>query len=313
MIQTDLCRLLGIEYPVFQGGMAWVADARLAAAVSNAGGLGIVSAINTDTEAVRQEVRLCRRLTDKPFALNLMLMAPNADEIARLVVEEAVPIVTTGAGLPAKYMGAWLQAGVKVIPVVGAVATALRVERMGACAVVAEGCESGGHVGEMNTMALVPQVVDALHIPVVAAGGIADGRGLAASLMLGAQGVQCGTCFLVADECGISDVYKEKVIRAHDSDTLVTGRSTGHPVRALKTPFTRKFAEMERSGNIAAEDILAFGTGSLRRAVREGDEQSGSFMAGQCAGLVHGRKPAAEIIRQMTAQAECLLGQYAKD
>jgi enoyl-[acyl-carrier protein] reductase II len=307
MIESPICNLLGIKYPIFQGGMAWVADASLASAVSNAGGLGLISCINAGSEAVREEIRKCKKLTDKPFGVNIMLQAPNADEIAQMVVDENVPIVTTGAGMPTKYMEKWLAAGIKVVPVISASLFAQKMEAMGACAVVAEGGESGGHIGEMNTMALVPAVVDAVHIPVIAAGGIADGRGMAAAFMLGASGVQCGTCFLVADECTVSDVYKDKVIAAKDGDTMVTGRSLGQPVRALKTPFTRKFAEMEKDAAIKPDEVMAYGTGSLRKAVKDGDLKMGSFMAGESAGLVHKRQSAASIIENMVSEAEKLM------
>jgi Dioxygenases related to 2-nitropropane dioxygenase len=307
MIESPICNLLGIKYPIFQGGMAWVADASLASAVSNAGGLGLISCITAGSEAVREEIRKCKKLTAKPFGVNIMLQAPNADEIAQMVVDENVPIVTTGAGMPTKYMEKWLAAGIKVVPVISASLFAQKMEAMGACAVVAEGGESGGHIGEMNTMALVPAVVDAVHIPVIAAGGIADGRGMAAAFMLGASGVQCGTCFLVADECTVSDVYKDKVIAAKDGDTMVTGRSLGQPVRALKTPFTRKFAEMEKDAAIKPDEVMAYGTGSLRKAVKDGDLKMGSFMAGESAGLVHKRQSAASIIENMVSEAEKLM------
>lgn len=307
MIESPICNLLGIKYPIFQGGMAWVADASLASAVSNAGGLGLISCITAGSEAVREEIRKCKKLTVKPFGVNIMLQAPNADEIAQMVVDENVPIVTTGAGMPTKYMEKWLAAGIKVVPVISASLFAKKMEAMGACAVVAEGGESGGHIGEMNTMALVPAVVDAVHIPVIAAGGIADGRGMAAAFMLGASGVQCGTCFLVADECTVSDVYKDKVIAAKDGDTMVTGRSLGQPVRALKTPFTRKFAEMEKDAAIKPDEVMAYGTGSLRKAVKDGDLKMGSFMAGESAGLVHKRQSAASIIENMVSEAEKLM------
>jgi enoyl-[acyl-carrier protein] reductase II len=307
MIESPICNLLGIKYPIFQGGMAWVADASLASAVSNAGGLGLISCITAGSEAVREEIRKCKKLTAKPFGVNIMLQAPNADEIAQMVVDENVPIVTTGAGMPTKYMEKWLAAGIKVVPVISASLFAQKMEAMGACAIVAEGGESGGHIGEMNTMALVPAVVDAVHIPVIAAGGIADGRGMAAAFMLGASGVQCGTCFLVADECTVSDVYKDKVIAAKDGDTMVTGRSLGQPVRALKTPFTRKFAEMEKDAAIKPDEVMAYGTGSLRKAVKDGDLKMGSFMAGESAGLVHKRQSAASIIENMVSEAEKLM------
>ena len=237
--------MLGIQYPVFQGGMAWVADASLAAAVSNAGGLGLISSINAGTEAVRNEIRKCRELTDKPFGVNIMLQAPNAGEIAQMVVEEGVKILTTGAGSPAQYMQMWKEAGIKVIPVVASVALALKMQAAGADAVVAEGAESGGHVGELHTMPLVPQVVDALDIPVIAAGGICDGRGAAAAFMLGADAIQVGTRFLSAEECTVHQEYKDKILKATDISTIVTGKSLGHPVRSLKTPFSKTFARME--------------------------------------------------------------------
>ena len=236
--------MLGITYPIIQGGMAWIADASLASAVSNAGGLGLISSINTDTEAVRAEIRKCRTMTDKPFGVNIMLQAPNAAEIAELVVEEGVKIVTTGAGSPAKYVEMWKAAGMRIIPVVGSVALALKMQGLGVDAVVAEGAESGGHVGELHTMPLIPQVVDAVDIPVVAAGGVCDGRGVAAALMLGAEGVQVGTRFLVAEECNVHSVYKEKILNATDISTIVTGKRVGHPVRSLKTPFSKSLAKM---------------------------------------------------------------------
>ncbi|MBQ8335215.1 MAG: nitronate monooxygenase, partial [Tidjanibacter sp.] len=244
-MKSRICDMLGIEYPVFQGGMAWVANASLAAAVSNAGGLGLISSINAGTEAVRNEIRKCKQLTDKPFGVNIMLQAPNAEEIAHMVIEEGVKILTTGAGSPAKYMPMWKAAGIKVIPVIASVAMAVKMERAGADAVVAEGAEAGGHVGELHTMPLVPQIVDAVQIPVVAAGGICDGRGAAAAFMLGAEGVQVGTRFLVADECTIHEAYKAKILKATDISTTVTGKTLGHPVRSLKTPFSREFAKME--------------------------------------------------------------------
>lgn len=313
MIKSEICDLLKIKYPIFQGGMAWVSDASLASAVSKAGGLGIISCISAGTQAVRDEIRKCKQLLANdstevlPFGVNIMLMSPNADEIAQLVIEEQVPVVTTGAGMPTKYMEKWLAAGIKVIPVVAAVAIAQRVEKMGATAVIAEGGESGGHIGEMNTMALVPQIVDAVPIPVIAAGGIADGRGVAAALMLGASGVQCGTRFLSAEECTIHENYKNKVLAAHDSDTTVTGKSLGHPVRALKTPFTRKFAKMENDPTVTPEQIMEYGSGSLRKAARNGDEQFGSFMAGQCVGMVNKIQKASEIIEEMISDAETVI------
>ena len=253
MIKSRICEILGIKYPVFQGGMAWVADASLAAAVSNAGGLGLISSINAGTEAVRNEIRKCKELTDKPFGVNIMLQAPNAGEIAKMVVEEGVKILTTGAGSPAQYMEEWKAAGIKVIPVIASVALALKMQAIGATAVVAEGAESGGHVGELHTMPLVPQVVDALDIPVIAAGGICDGRGVAAALMLGADGVQVGTRFLCAEECTVNQAYKDKILKASDVSTIVTGKTLGHPVRSLKTPFSKTFAKMESDPNVKPE------------------------------------------------------------
>ncbi len=303
MIRSQICDILGIEKPIFQGGMAWIADARLAAAVSNAGGLGLISSINAGTEAVRAEIRKARELTHKPFGVNLMLAAPNAAEIADLVVEEGVTIVTTGAGSPAPYMERWLGAGIRVIPVVASVAYAIKMEELGATAVIAEGAESGGHVGDTHTMALVPQVVDAVHIPVLAAGGIADGRGAAAAFMLGACGVQVGTRFLVADECCVHPVYKERLIRASDVSTMVTGKSLGDAVRSLKTPFTKQFAKME-ARQAAPEEIRAFGTGSLRKAVFDGDLAGGSFLAGEVAGMLKQCQSAASIVNDIMEGAE---------
>ncbi|MGX8700768.1 enoyl-[acyl-carrier-protein] reductase FabK [Caproiciproducens sp.] len=308
MIKTPLCELLGIEYPILQGGMAWIADASLAAAVSNGGGLGLISAMNADAEWVKGEIRRAKTLTDKPFGVNIMLMSPHVREIAQLVVDEGVPVVTTGAGNPSQYMAAWLEAGVKVMPVVASTGIAKRVARSGAVAVIAEGCESGGHIGELTTMTLVPQVCDAVEIPVVAAGGIADGRGIAAAFLLGAAGVQVGTRFLVANECGVHQNYKNKILHAKDIDTLTTGRRSGHPVRALKTAFTREFAKKEYAADISAEELEAFGSGALRRAAVEGDEKNGCFMAGQIAALVDKEQPAAEIIREMFGEAEAVLG-----
>lgn len=295
--------MLGIKYPIIQGGMAWVADASLAAAVSNAGGLGLISSINADTEAVRDEIRKCRELTDKPFGVNIMLQAPNASEIARMVIEEDVRILTTGAGSPAQYMSMWKEAGIKVIPVVASVALALKMQEAGADAVVAEGAESGGHVGELHTMPLIPQVADAVGIPVIAAGGICDGRGMAAALMLGADAVQLGTRFLSAEECNVHQEYKDKILKATDVSTIVTGKTLGHPVRSLKTPFSRNFSKMENDPSVNKEDILAFGSGALRKAVKEGD-RNGSYMAGECAGMVNRIEPAASIIEDLISGAE---------
>lgn len=295
--------MLGIEYPVFQGGMAWVADASLAAAVSNAGGLGLISSINAGTEAVRNEIRKCRELTDKPFGVNIMLQAPNAAEIAHMVVEEGVKILTTGAGSPAQYMQMWKEAGIKVIPVVASVALALKMQAAGADAIVAEGAESGGHVGELHTMPLIPQIVDAVDIPVIAAGGICDGRGAAAAFMLGADAIQVGTRFLSAEECNVHQEYKDKILKATDVSTIVTGKSLGHPVRSLKTPFSRTFSKMENDPSVNPDEILAFGSGALRKAVQEGD-RNGSYMAGECAGMVSRIEPAKAIVDDLIHGAE---------
>ena len=307
MIHTEICDLLGIEYPIFQGGMAWVSDASLAGAVSNAGGLGIIAGMNSNGEQLREQIRKIREITNKPYGVNVMLMSPYADEVAQVVVEEKVPVVVTGAGLPSKYIKTWVENGLKVVPVVPSVAIARMCERMGACAVVAEGGESGGHVGDLTTMALTPQVVDAVKIPVLAAGGIGDGRGVAAALMLGAMGVQVGTRFLVATECTIHENYQQRVLKAKDIDTIVTGRRLGHPVRGLKSPVTRRMQDLEYSADFTAEEFEKMGVGAMRKAAREGDEQNGSFMCGQIAGLVNKEQPAAEIIREMFAQAEELL------
>lgn len=310
MIRTEICELTGIKYPIFQGGMAWVSDASLAAAVSNAGGLGLISAMNAPGDYLRSEIAACRGLLkdpDTPFGVNIMLMSPFVEEVAQTVIDEKVPIVVTGAGLPEKYMPAWIEAGIKVIPVVPSTALAKRVERLGAAAVIAEGGESGGHVGDLTTMTLVPQVADAVKIPVVAAGGIADGRGIAASFMLGAVGVQCGTRFLTATECTIHPNYKQRILRARDIDTIVTGRRLGHPVRSIKNQFSRKLAEMESDNSISNEEIEAFGAGALRKAARDGDMTNGSVMSGQCASMVNDEKSAREIIESMFAHAEEIL------
>ena len=307
MMRTPICDLFGIEYPIFQGGMAWVANASLAGAVSKAGGLGIIAAANAPVDVVREEIRSLRESTDKPFGVNIMLMSPFAEEIAQLVIDERVPVVTTGAGLPTKYMKAWLAAGIKVVPVVPSVGVARMVERAGACAVVAEGGESGGHIGELNTMALVPQVCDAVNIPVLAAGGIGDGRGVAAAMMLGAVGVQLGTRFLVAKECTIHENYKKKVLAAKDIDTMTTGCTLGNPVRALKNRFTRDFLANENNADMTLEEKEAFGAGALRRAVVEGDEQNGCFMAGEISGMVRREQTCEEMIKEIFAQAETVL------
>lgn len=300
--------MLGIRYPIFQGGMAWVADADLAAAVSNAGGLGIIAGMNSNGEQLRAEIRKLREKCDKPFGVNVMLMSPYAAEVSDVIIEEKVPVVTTGAGNPLVFMKKWIAAGVKVIPVVASVALAQMVAKRGAAAVVAEGGESGGHIGEANTMALVPQVVDSVDIPVIAAGGIADGRGYTAALMLGAEGIQMGTRFLVAKECNVHPDFKAKVLKAGDTSTIVSGRRLGHPVRSLKTPFSRKFLELEKDTSISDEELSAFGTGALRKAVREGDDEGGAFLCGQVAGLVNKEQTCAEILEEITAQAEKILG-----
>ena len=307
MIQTKLCELLNIQYPIFQGGMAWIADASLAAAVSNAGGLGIIAAMNANADWLREEIHKARQLTDKAFGDNIMLMSPFADEVSDLVIEEKIPVVVTGAGNPGKYMKKWVAAGIKVIPVVASTAMAKLVERSGAFAVIAEGGESGGHIGELTTMTLVPQVCDAVNIPVLAAGGIADGRGIAAALMLGACGVQCGTRFLVAEECTVHQNYKNKILKAKDIDTIATGKRLGHPVRCLKNPFTRDLFKQEYNPNISDEELEKMGAGALRKAAKEGDEKNGSFMAGQCAAMVHKEQPAKEMIEEMFAEAEQIL------
>jgi enoyl-[acyl-carrier protein] reductase II len=307
MIKSVICDLLGIERPIFQGGMAWIADAKLAAAVSNAGGLGLISSINFGTEAVREEIKKARELTDKPFGVNIMLAAPNAAEIADMVVEEGVKILTTGAGSPAPYVEKWKAAGIKFIPVVASVAYAIKMEELGATAVIAEGAESGGHIGDNHTMALVPQVVDAVHIPVLAAGGIFDGRGAAAAFMLGACGVQVGTRFLIADECHVHENYKERLIKATDVSTMVTGKSLGDAVRCLKTPFSKKFFKMEYDPAVPKEEVLEFGKGSMRKAVFDGDLAGGSFLAGEVAGMIKKKETVKEIVDDIMNGAEKLL------
>ncbi|MCL2487103.1 MAG: DUF561 domain-containing protein, partial [Oscillospiraceae bacterium] len=292
MITTRITALLGINYPILQGGMAWISDARLAAAVSNGGGLGIISAMNADAAYVAGQIRLARTLTDRPFGVNVMLMSPFAAEVAALLCEERVAVVTTGAGSPGKYIGAWQDAGITVIPLVGSAAMARMMQRAGAAAVIAEGCESGGHIGELTTMALVPQVVDAVDIPVLAAGGIADGRGVAAAFMLGASGVQIGTRFLAAAECGVHPNYKKRILAAGDTGTVVTGKRLGHPVRSLKTPFSRRYQQLETNPDIPDEELEQLGIGALRAAALDGDEQNGCFPAGQIAGLVKREQPA---------------------
>ena len=306
MIDSVICELLGIEYPVFQGGMAWIADGKLAAAVSNGGGLGIVAAGNAPADYVRDQIRIAKSLTDKPFGVNIMLMSPFADEVARIAADEKVAVVTTGAGNPSKYMEAWKAAGVKVIPVVASVGMAKLMTRLGASAVIAEGGESGGHVGELTTMVLVPLVCDATDLPVIAAGGIADGRGAAAAFMLGACGIQMGTRFLSADECTIHPEYKKKILKAGDLCTMVTGKRLGHPVRSLRTNFARNYFKAEYSG-MSDEELENLGVGVLRLAVQEGDSERGCFLAGQCAAMVNRAQPAAEIIREVMEGAEQVL------
>ncbi|MCD8309450.1 MAG: enoyl-[acyl-carrier-protein] reductase FabK [Clostridia bacterium] len=306
MINSVICQDLGIKYPVFQGGMAWIADASLASAVSNAGGLGIIAGMNMNGEQLKEEIRKTRTLTDKPFGVNIMLMSPFAEEVSDVVIEEKVPVITTGAGNPVIYMKKWLAAGIKVIPVVASVALAKMVERRGAYAVVAEGGESGGHIGELATMPLVREVCSAVKIPVIAAGGIADGAGLAAAFMLGASGVQMGTRFLVADECTAHENYKQMVLKAGDRDTIVTGRKSGHPVRALKTPFSRQYKEKEEDAAVTAEELDLLGRGALRRAAKEGDTETGSFLCGEVAGLVTKKESAADIVRSVCEEAELL-------
>ena len=297
-MSNKLTDLLGVTYPIFQGAMAWISRAPLAAAVSNAGGLGILSGVTDSLETLRQEIRRTRAMTKRPFGVNLMLQSPLAKQAARLVAEERVPVVTTGAGSPAEYMEQWLAAKIQVLPVVASVSLARWMEREGACAVIAEGTEAGGHVGDISTMCLVPQVCDAVSIPVVAAGGIADGRGMAAALLLGAQGVQLGTRFLAAAECGVHSSYTDRVLRAKDTGTVVTGHLTGQAVRSLKSPLTGRLMRQERSGQ------PVYPTGALRRAVEDGDENEGWFLAGQSAGLVNRRMPAAEIVSEIIEQAQ---------
>ena len=305
--KTRITELLGIEYPIFQGGMAWIAESKLAAAVSNAGGLGIIAGGSAPIDYLRDQIRAAKSMTDKPFGVNIMLMSPNADDLAQLVIDEGVALVTTGAGNPGKYMDAWKAAGVKVVPVVPSVALAKRMERSGADAVIAEGTESGGHIGENTTMCLVPQVVDAVEIPVLAAGGIADGRGIAASFMLGAEGVQVGTRFLASDEGVIHPTYKDLVIKAKDTDSVVTGRYTGHPCRNVKTKFSRKLAQGESAGSITPDEFEQLTLGSLRKAVQDGNLEEGSFLCGAIAGMINEIKPCRDIIEEMFAQAEELL------
>ncbi len=305
-MQTELTRLLGIQAPIIQGGMAWVAEHTLAAAVSEAGGLGIIGAANAPAEWVRNQIRLTKQLTDKPFGVNVMLMSPYATEVAQVIAEEGVSVVTTGAGNPERYMELWKSKGIKVIPVIASVALAKRMEREGADAVVAEGCESGGHIGESTTMTLVPQVADAVKIPVIAAGGIADGRGMAAVFMLGACGVQMGTRFVATKECQVHQNYKNKILKAKDIDTKVTGRSTGHPVRALRNEMTKQYLELEKQG-ASFEELEYLTLGGLRKAVVDGDVKMGSVMSGQIAGMIQDELTCREVIERIVSEAEHLL------
>lgn len=312
-MKTKLTELLGIKYPVIQGGMAWVAECHLAAAASNAGGLGLIAAAAAPAEWVREQIRETKKLTDRPFGVNIMLMSPEADAVAKVILEEGVKVVTTGAGNPEKYMKDWKEAGIKVLPVVASVALARRMERCGADAVIAEGCEAGGHIGELTTMVLVPQVADVVHIPVVAAGGIADGRGMAAAFMLGAEGIQMGTVFAASKESMIHENYKNSILKAKDIDSRVTGRTTGHPIRVLRNDMVRKYLEMEKSG-APFEEMERLTLGSLRRAVQEGDVRNGSLMAGQIAGMIHEERSCEEIIRTAVSEAEHRMkGVYAYD
>ena len=309
MIETNLCRLLGIKYPIIQGGMAWVAESTLAAGVSNAGGLGLIAAANAPVDYVREEIRKAKKLTDKPFGVNIMLLSDNAEEIAKMVCEEGVKVVTTGAGNPGKFVEMWKAHGIKIITVVASVALAKRMERSGVDAIIAEGSESGGHIGELTTMALVPQVVDAVSIPVIAAGGIGDGRGVAAAFALGAVGVQVGTRFLVANECTVHQNYKNRVIAAKDSDSVVTGRLTGHPVRVLRNKLTRQFQILERDADTATylERFEELGKGALPKAAKDGDIEMGSVMAGQIAGLIKKEQSCSDIIEEMFGEAENIM------
>lgn len=305
-MQTEVTKLLGIEYPIIQGGMAWVAEYHLAAAVSEAGGLGLIGAASAPADWVRTQIREAKKLTKKPFGVNIMLMSPYANEVAKVLVEESVKVVTTGAGNPEKYMQMWKDAGIKVIPVVASVALAKRMERCGADAVVAEGCEAGGHIGENTTMVLVPQIADAVQIPVIAAGGIADGRGMAAAFLLGAQGVQLGTHFVVTEESQVHENYKERILKAKDIDSRVTGRATGHPVRALRNEMTRKYMELEQQG-ASFEELEQLTVGGLRKAVVDGDVKYGSVMAGQIAGMVKEKMSCQELIQKLVRETDALM------
>ena len=306
-MKTRITELLGCQYPIIQGGMAWIAEHNLAAAVSNAGGIGLIAGGSAPIDYLREQIRLCKEKTDKPFGVNIMLMSPNAEDLAQLCIDEKVVVVTTGAGNPGKFIPAWKEAGIKVIPVIPSVARAKRMERAGADAVVAEGTESGGHIGENTTMCLVPQVVDALEIPVIAAGGIADGRGIAASFMLGAEGVQIGTRFLASEECQIHPTFKELVVKAKDTDSVVTGRYTGHPCRNIKTKFSKMLANGEKDGSLTPEQFEEVTLGSLRKAVQDGNLEEGSFLCGAIAGMINDVKPCEAIVKELMEQAERLL------
>jgi enoyl-[acyl-carrier protein] reductase II len=306
-MKTRITELLGCQYPIIQGGMAWIAEHNLAAAVSNAGGIGLIAGGSAPIDYLREQIRLCKEKTDKPFGVNIMLMSPNAEDLAQLCIDEKVAVVTTGAGNPGKFIPAWKEAGIKVIPVIPSVALAKRMERAGADAVVAEGTESGGHIGENTTMCLVPQVVDALEIPVIAAGGIADGRGVAASFMLGAEGVQIGTRFLASEECQIHPTFKELVVKAKDTDSVVTGRYTGHPCRNIKTKFSKMLANGEKNGSLTPEQFEEVTLGSLRKAVQDGNLEEGSFLCGAIAGMINDIKPCEAIVKELMEQAERLI------
>lgn len=306
MLKSVICEMLGIKYPVFQGGMAWISDGKLAAAVSDAGGLGIIASGNAPGDYVREQIRIAKDLTDKPIGVNIMLLSPYADDIAKIVIEEKVNVVTTGAGNPSKYMKDWLAAGIKVIPVVASVAMAKLMTRIGACALIAEGGESGGHVGELTTMVLLPQICDATTLPVIAAGGIGNGRGVAAAFIMGASGVQMGTRFLSAYECSIHPSYKEKILHATDLCTMVTGKRLGHPVRSLRTAFAREYFKAEYS-NITDEELENLAVGALKKAVVDGDDEKGCFLAGQIAAIVNKEQSAAEIVKEVIEEAEPIL------
>ena len=302
-MKKDICNILGIRYPIFQGGMAWVSDSKLAAAVSNAGGLGIIAGANAPASYIRNEIKETKKLTDKPFGLNIMLLSDNADELADIAIEEGVKVITTGAGNPGKFMERWKQAGIIVIPVVASVALAKRMERCGADSVIAEGCEAGGHIGKLTTMVLLPQVVDAVNIPVIGAGGIADGRGIAAAFALGASGIQVGTRFLVSEECQIHDNYKNAVIKSKDIDTVVTGRCTGHPVQVLKNKLAKEYLKLEKN-NVSFDKLEELGRGALKKAVVDGDIENGSLMAGQISGMLKKVQTSKEIIEEMFNEYE---------